>query len=298
MVSPVGVVVQRGTRVLLLCVMALVSAACGEDKCDRGGMPASGCAFFTEDRMAVVPERMEHVRSVATPVEVNGGFVEAELVPPPEPRMNAAFFSFQVARGQRYRVNCQGITLPGCGVLALDGAGRLIASPRYFTTGESDDRIAFEATDDGTWYAMAYRSTHYVGGTGTFRFRVQGFGLDVHGDTQEEASLVTPSPEPFSGGLQGPGDQDVFAFTATAGRSYALTCEGPGDSIPWGLSQPGSWRYEVPWEGQAYLSVYAETSGTMFVAISFREPELPPDEVEPHYPAPAYTCRLQLLEFP
>lgn len=296
MVSPVGVVVQRGMRVLLLCVMALVSTACGDDTCDRGGMPASGCPFFTEDMTAVVPERMEHVRSVATPVEVNGGFVEAELVPPPEPRMNAVFFSFQVSRGQRYRINCQGITLPGCGVRLLDGAGRLITSPNHSMTWETVDRIAFQATDDGTWYAMVTLSSNYLAGTGTFRFRVQGFGLDVHGDTPEEASLLTPSPEPFSGGLQGPGDQDVFAFIATAGSGYVLTCAGPDDSIPWNLYLLGSALYGFRAEGQTRLAFEAKTSGTLFVSISFDDPVLPPDEVEPHHPAPGYTCRFETLE--
>ncbi|WP_164010887.1 hypothetical protein [Pyxidicoccus trucidator] len=294
MVNPVGVVVQRGMRVLLLCVLALVSAACGDDKCDGGGMPAFGCPFFAEDG-TVLPERMEHVRRVATPVEVNGDFSEAELVRPTAPVMSAVFLSFPVEQDQRYRFSCQGITLAGCAVHILDGAGRVIASPPRFGSGGPEGRLAFRATEEGTWYAMVTLSSTFLSDSGTFRYRLQGFGLDAHGDSPEEASLLSPSPEPFPGGLQGPGDQDVFAFAATAGNVYALTCEGPGDSIPWRLSLAGGELHAFPAQGQARLAFEAETSGTMFVSISYDEAFLSPEEEEPEYPAPGYTCRFEAL---
>ncbi|WP_164010889.1 hypothetical protein [Pyxidicoccus trucidator] len=292
-----GILGQRGARGLVLCMMALLSVACGDDyTCEGREGTVPECPFFAEDG-TLTPKQLEFIQRVATPVTVNGGFSEAELVEPREPAVNAAFFSFPVEQGHRYRFACLGRTLESCTVRILNGEGRRVGLPINGATGK-ELGVAFKVRERGTYYAMVVPLLPQPGARfGTFRYRLQGFGVDEHGDRPEEASGLGPSSEPFSGTLQGPGDHDVFSFSAVEGGIYGFTCEGPGDRLAWRLSTSASTLNNTasPLEGQARLVFKAEATGTRLLSIEYAHPDFAPPGETPEDLTPGYTCRFEWL---
>lgn len=128
--------------------------------------------------------------------------------------------------------------------------------------------------------------------TGGFQYGVIDLGLDDHGESPEEATLIAPTGNNFGASFERGDDRDYFAFDGVAGRAYRFECSmsGPSTVPVWlyvngPIGSPAFPTYQAT--GPVFVAFRATLTGRYTVAVL--ESTLTPE------PNLHYFCRLQDL---
>jgi hypothetical protein len=130
-----------------------------------------------------------------------------------------------LSAGRSYRFEAAWAAALSTSALRLE----LIAPDRTTVVVSSEQvapRVLTRITSSGDYYLRLQEPTKRVRAGYTFTFT--DLGVDDHGDSPSESSPVVIGAPPASGGLERPGDADVFSFNALAGHIYAFTCNPTG----------------------------------------------------------------------
>ncbi|MFY1825658.1 hypothetical protein ACN47A_07085 [Myxococcus fulvus] len=128
-------------------------------------------------------------------------------------------FSLPLQRGAFYRVRCESAAPNECQVKVTSPDGAI-------TPGMPTQTATFNAIHSGTYLVevtMPWTSTPVL--QSAYTLHLDLLEADDHADTKEHATVLTPSPTPFTGKLSGALDRDFFAFTATQGHAYRFACD-------------------------------------------------------------------------
>ena len=135
------------------------------------------------------------------------------------------WFAVTLEGGTLYRVSLQGSSR-GAGTLRdpyLDGIydsdGNLIPGTANNDGGRRrDSSVSFEPDSDGTYYIAARSNFSWL--TGTYRLSVREVVDDYTNDTSTSGTVAVGASA--TGAVERPGDQDWFAVTFEAGKSYLV----------------------------------------------------------------------------
>jgi hypothetical protein len=172
-------------------------------------------------------------------------------------------FSFSAQAGFRYEFTCNPSSI-NCDLVLTNEEGTVLASDRS----DSTDFLRYEPMSAGTLYLRVERgSGSRYGSTYTLTFRE--YGSDDHGDTRTRATLIVPSEDFATAGMQTPGDEDVFAFEAQTGYQYEFTCENPVSECLVSLENAAGTI--LVWDNEdtlpAHVSYSVRTAGTYYARV-------------------------------
>jgi hypothetical protein len=176
-------------------------------------------------------------------------------------------FKFTPTAGRVYRVECTRGTLTSCDLQLKDAIGGTL----YSVSNPSHGEIVFEATSGNPVVFTVGGISNYSNfePEGTYSWSITDVGTDDHGDTHATATPALLPMTAQGAQLESFGDVDVFAFEATAGHIYRVTCtrgtlpncmkrvkDGAGNLI----AEQSYWTSNAPF--------VATTSATYYVEIS------------------------------
>ncbi|TNF23815.1 MAG: hypothetical protein EP329_26525 [Deltaproteobacteria bacterium] len=162
--------------------------------------------------------------ATATAVSADGSTLSARF----EVGGNTDWFSFPIAAAHQYRVAAQGA---GMGVeLRLYGPDGETLIEERTATYSSTASIDVEDLAPGTYYV---RTKPGGGNTsyGDYTLRVEDLGLDDHGDTPEDATLVATDDQPVGGVFEVGANVDWMAFDLAAGHMVAVRAAPQGTGV-------------------------------------------------------------------
>jgi hypothetical protein len=233
------------------------------------GRPVCHCGAWEQalgetcDVVPPLPEDTDRTPEGATPLAPSAEPQTFRFDPSRPDAVDLDYFRFEASAGHIYRVACTSSL--GCGLRLLDARHVSVVSQE----GWEGATLHAELATAGLFYVQVQ---HRRSGAGDYSLRFEDLGTDDVGDSAQAALPRAPSPEPFSGRLELPGDRDVFSFSATAGRVYRLACTTS-------TSDPGAWSVEVRdatgqlraeesgIRGQATTGLKASTTGTLFAEV-------------------------------
>jgi hypothetical protein len=131
-------------------------------------------------------------------------------------------FKFTPTAGRVYRLECTRGTLTSCDLQLKDAIGGTL----YSVSNPSHGEIVFEATSENPVVFTVGWISSYSKPEGTYTWSITDVGTDDHGDTPATATPALLPMTAQGAQLESFGDVDVFAFAATAGHIYRVTCTG------------------------------------------------------------------------
>jgi len=189
--------------------------------------PGSGNTSIGDYQLQVVDLGLDdHGNSAddATAVDADGELLDARF----EVGGNVDWFSFPMAAAHQYRVRATG---DGTGarlrLYGPDGETLLEESSASYSSTASID---VEDLAPGTYYARVSPGSGNRS-YGDYALRVEDLGLDDHGDTPGDATLVATDDQPVAARFEVGGNVDWMAFDVADGHMIAVRATGQGSGV-------------------------------------------------------------------
>lgn len=240
----------------------------------------------------VIEPRAVAPRQAVRPLLMGGQGLEGELLSPSD----LEYYMFNVTRGQQYHVMVENLPISAddptrpadvCVVIFDDSAQSAVTFDDNSMMTVSGDYYGAEAFFDcqvsGYAFALVYsRSGH----PGRYRIAVDQAKTYYQSRGPSEATAAIPDHDAFRGYITGPGAEDWFSFTATAGTTYWVQTqdlEGYADTVMTlygpGGTQELAHNDDAPGVGYgSRIEWTAPSSGTFYVQIL---PYTDPDPAAP-----------------
>ncbi|NVJ08030.1 hypothetical protein HUW63_22660 [Myxococcus sp. AM001] len=207
----------------LRCTAGTCFSNAGQPMCrcgpweDAAGLTCSVAAFKQPDDHGGSPDS---ATVLTLPMSPREGRIEEGLR---EELRDRDVFAVTVAERGMYRFSCTRLTLSECRVRLLDAAGNTQDMP---VDVEGATILGLPTLAAGTWYFEVSGGRSH----GRYTYHLMSLGVDDHGDTLEEATLLREGAgAPFSVRLASSADVDVFTFRSRVGHGYRFICEqAPG----------------------------------------------------------------------
>ncbi|MEW5740767.1 MAG: hypothetical protein AB1938_17700 [Myxococcota bacterium] len=218
----------------------------------RGNSYSSGMLPYTLVVSDLGTDDHGNLSSQATPIAL-GQSTAGDL----QYATDSDWFSTTVTANHVYQVSCV-TAFSQCPVNVIDPSGAQVhtgygSGPRSFLASQSGV-AAFEVQAQSASFS------------GPFTVTVTDLGPEDHG-----ATLATATPYPtlgvaLPGALRFAGDVDLFSFTATAGRIYAVSCSGPSSCPAAMLDGAGNTLASTSYGGNVARGL-ARTSGPHYARV-------------------------------
>ncbi|ATB47484.1 hypothetical protein [Corallococcus macrosporus] len=214
---------------------------CANVQCSAGrcvaeaGAPVCRCGAWEQAAgltCAIVAYQQEDdhgdTRETATALAPSEGFHEGTINPPFRAMPDRDVFAMPTAAGHGYRFVFRPGTLTPVDVRLVESSGAEVRT-RPLQSKEGT-RLEFISTEEAPRF-ITVAAPEGTNASGTYSYRLEDLGQDVHGDTLATATPLALTNTPFLLTLEFAEDADVFTFRTEPNQGFQFSCEGTDVSL-------------------------------------------------------------------
>lgn len=164
----------------------------------------------------------------ATALAPSVDFQEGIISPPFQGKADRDVFAMPTAAGHGYLLIVQAGTLAAVDVRLVEASGREVRT-RPVQTNEGT-RLEFVSSEEAPRF-ITVAAPEGSGASGTYSYRLEDLGRDVHGDTLATATPLALTNIPFPLVIEFEGDVDVFTFRTEPNQGFRFSCEATNISL-------------------------------------------------------------------